>query len=123
MSRVVTTLLKGDKGRPLMPGDRVVVHYVCALSVEDLLAGNYVDCTEWQSAPVEVTVGAGELLPGLEAVVSDACLGDTLRVQVPPDAAFGNRGIPGRIPSNAWLVFDIELSTSWPRASQETGLP
>jgi FKBP-type peptidyl-prolyl cis-trans isomerase len=117
MSGVVATLLKGDNGRRLVPGDRVVVSYVCALSVEDLLAGNYVDCTEWQSAPVEVTVGAGELLSGLESVVSDACLGDTLRVEVPPEAAFGKRGIPGRIPSNARLIFDIELSTPLPSAS------
>jgi FKBP-type peptidyl-prolyl cis-trans isomerase len=103
--------VKGNKGRPLQPGDRVVVHYVCALSRDDLDRGNYVDSSEWLEAPLDVTVGGGQLLPGLEQLLSTADLGDTLRAEVPPELAFGLRGVPGRVPPDAMLYFDIELST------------
>jgi FKBP-type peptidyl-prolyl cis-trans isomerase len=117
MTGSTVRVLKANKGRKLQPGDRVVLHYVCALSIEELERGahtDHVDRSEWLEGPLEVTVGAGELLPGLEAAIADANLGDTLRVTVPPELAFGRRGIPGRVPESSTLFFDIEISTSLP---------
>lgn len=107
-------IVKGGNGRPLEAGDHVVVHYVCALSAADLDVGDVIDNSDWLTHALEVTVGGGDLLPGLESVIRHAALGDTVRVEVPPELAFGERGIPGRIPPNATLYFDVELSTSLP---------
>lgn len=88
----------GDKVEPLQT---VKVHYT----------GRFVDGTEFDSSeggdPFAFTVGAGQVIPGWDAVVSSMKVGDKVTVLLPSDLAYGEgtRGIPPYTP----LVFDIEL--------------
>ena len=88
----------GDKVEPLQT---VKVHYT----------GRFVDGTEFDRSeggePFVFTVGAGQVIPGWDAVVSSMKVGDKVTVLLPSDLAYGEgtRGSPPYTP----LVFDIEL--------------
>lgn len=89
----------GDKVEPLQT---VKVHYT----------GRFTDGTVFDSSvergePFTFTVGAGQVIPGWDATVSNMRVGEKVTVLIPSDLAYGEgtRGIPPYSP----LVFDIEL--------------
>ena len=49
------------------------------------------------------------MIPGFDVTVQDMKVGELRTVVLPPDMAYGENGIPGAIPGNAFLAFDIEL--------------
>jgi len=108
-SQVEVTPLKTHNGRPLRAGDSYALSYVAALSIEDLLAGRYIDSSEWYKRPIQSVKGEENLLPGLESALADASFGDTLRVVVPAGLAFGRRGVPGRVAGDSKLYFQVEV--------------
>ena len=58
--------------------------------------------------PLYVTVGAGQVIPGMELGLLGMKLGGFRRLIIPPDLAYGAAGrYP--VPKNATLVFDISL--------------
>ena len=59
--------------------------------------------------PLEFTTGAHQMIPGFDVAVQDMKIGEKRTVVLPPDMAYGANGIPGVIPGNAYLAFDIEL--------------
>ncbi len=90
---------KGDKVEPLQT---VKVHYT----------GRFTDGTVFDSSvergePFSFTVGAGQVIPGWDAALSDMKVGDKVTILLPSELAYGEgtRGIPPYTP----LVFDIEL--------------
>ena len=89
----------GDKVEPLQT---VKVHYTGRF-----VDGKVFDSSVERGEPFKFTVGAGQVIPGWDAVVSDMKVGDKVTVLIPSDLAYGegNQGIPPYTP----LVFDIEL--------------
>ncbi len=59
--------------------------------------------------PLEFTTAAGQMIPGFDIMVQDMQVGEKRTVVLPPDQAYGDRGIQGVIPGGAYLAFDIEL--------------
>ena len=93
-------LVVGD-GAVAEAGDEVTVHYTGWLH----------DGTQFDSSlggdpatfPLNgVIAGWREGVPGMK-------VGGKRKLVVPPDLAYGKNGIPGVIPKNATLVFDIDL--------------
>lgn len=62
--------------------------------------------------PLDFTTGAGQMIPGFDVMVQDMKVGEKRTVILPPDMAYGDRGIPGVIPASSYLVFDIELKSA-----------
>jgi FKBP-type peptidyl-prolyl cis-trans isomerase len=54
-------------------------------------------------------LGKREVIAGLEYAVEGMKVGGRRRVKVSPHLAYRETGVPGLIPPNALLVFDIEL--------------
>jgi FKBP-type peptidyl-prolyl cis-trans isomerase len=54
-------------------------------------------------------VGSRKVIAGLSHGVEGMRLGGLRRVRVGPHLAYGSAGVPGVIPPNAVLIFDVEL--------------
>ncbi|WP_297519689.1 peptidylprolyl isomerase [Thermococcus sp.] len=78
-------------------GDSVKFHYVGRFengevfdtSYEDIARKNDIFVEEREYGPLEVTVGAGEIIPGLEEAMIGMEVGEKKTVTVPPEKAYG----------------------------------
>jgi FKBP-type peptidyl-prolyl cis-trans isomerase len=59
--------------------------------------------------PTVFTLGAGQVIPGLEDGVEGMKVGSKRQLKIPPALAYGDRGMPPGVPPNAALIFDVEL--------------
>ena len=53
----------------------------------------------------------GEIIEGWEKVVATMQKGEKRLVVIPPELAYGSSGIGGVIPADAFLVFEMELTS------------
>ena len=83
------------------PGDTVSVHYTGTL--ED---GSQFDSSVGKQ-PLQFTIGTGMVISGFDQAVRGLAVGETRRVVIPPEDAYGKEGshpLAGKS-----LTFDIEL--------------
>jgi FKBP-type peptidyl-prolyl cis-trans isomerase len=107
----VTTVSPGT-GTTAHVGDRVSVHYVGTLT-----DGSKFDSSRDRDRPFEFVLGRGQVIRGWDQGVEGMRVGEKRRLVVPPTLGYGVRGAPPTIPSNATLVFDVELLNVQPAAS------
>ncbi len=60
-------------------------------------------------SPMEFVLGTDQQIAGLTEGVNGMQVGGRRMLVVPPSLAYGDRGVPGIIPPNSTLVFDLEL--------------
>ncbi|MCI6592210.1 MAG: peptidylprolyl isomerase [Spirochaetia bacterium] len=60
--------------------------------------------------PLEFTTAGGEMIPGFDAMVQEMKYGETRKMVIPPELAYGAYGIPqAGIPGNSYICFDVKL--------------
>ena len=60
--------------------------------------------------PLEFKIGAGQMIPGFDQMVQDMKVGETRSIVIPPELAYGQRGIPqAGIEGGAYICFDVNL--------------
>ena len=96
--------LKEGTGEESKNGDMVSVHYTGTL--ED---GTKFDSSLDRGTPFEFKLGAGRVIKGWDLGVLGMKIGEKRRLTIPSDLGYGPNGIPGAIPPNAILIFEIEL--------------
>ena len=102
-SLIIEDVVEGDGDVPNL-GDTVLIHYV----------GTFQDGTKFDSSldrdtPLEFTVGAGEVITGLELGIQNMRVGGKMIIIIPPALAYGDRtDLPG-IPPGSTLFFEVEL--------------
>lgn len=102
----------GIGGAPIKAGQVVQIKYKVALTLDDLrYSRNLIDDSDKRDSPVTVTIGQTRLLKGVELGISEMRRGDTRWLKISPDLAFGRRGIPGIVPQNSIIYFEIYIST------------
>lgn len=102
---VVKTLLVQGKGwQTPAHGNDVHVHYV-----GKLLDGTVFDSSRDRGEPFKFTLGKGQVIKGWDVGVKSMKKGETCLLTCQPDYAYGERGSPPKIPSNATLQFEVEL--------------
>lgn len=76
-----------------------------------LLDGTVFDQSALAGGPFKFRVGTGEIIEGWDKVVSTMRKGEKRLVVIPPELAYGPSGISGVIPADAFLVFEMELTS------------
>ena len=101
-SGLVYESVKDGTGAPATPQATVQVHY----------RGTLVDGREFDSSykrhePISFSLGG--VIPCWTQGVQKIQVGGKARLNCPADTAYGERGVPGLIPPNTPLTFDVEL--------------
>lgn len=91
-------------GKQAVPGKKVAMQYTGKLQSN----GKIFDSTVGKKA-FEFRLGVGEVIKGWDVGVNGMRVGDKRRLTIPPQMAYGPKGVKGTIPGNAWLTFDVEL--------------
>jgi FKBP-type peptidyl-prolyl cis-trans isomerase FkpA len=93
--------LRTGSGDPPSAGQVVTVSYV----------GTLTNGKKFDSGSISFKLGAGNVIRGWDMVVAQMHQGDTWRVTIPSELAYGRRGAGGGvIPPDADLVFEMELN-------------
>jgi len=98
----VTDTTEGS-GKEAQPGTSVTVNYV------GMLPDGSVFDESTNRGPFTFNLGAGMVIPGWEQGIVGMKEGGKRRLIIPSDMAYGAAGVPGAIPPNATLIFDVEL--------------
>jgi Ca2+-binding RTX toxin-like protein len=104
-------VLRRSKGAQVKAGDRIFVRYEGVLQDGSIFDRNF-DFTEFTGIQdrelFSFVLGQGQVIKGWELGLSDARLGQVLKLIIPPDLAYGNIERPG-IPANSALEFTVEI--------------
>jgi len=95
-------ILKEGSGKRPTPTDEVQVHYHGTLT-----DGTVFDSSIDRGEPV--TFRANRVIPGWTEVLQLMKEGTKVRVVIPPELAYRQRGFPPKIGPNETLIFEIEL--------------
>lgn len=99
----------GD-GAPVKAGQTVTVHYAVALGSDDLQEGRWIDSSYERGGPVTFDLGAGQVIKGVDQGLEGMRVGGTRRFIIPPELGFGERGVPGIVPPDSVLFFEVYLT-------------
>lgn len=103
-AKLVIEDIEPGNGLMAKEGDTVSVHYTGMFE-----SGEVFDTSEAPDrGPYQFTLGSGQVIEGWERGLPGMRVGGVRRLTVPPRFAYGESGF-GAIPSNATLIFEIEL--------------
>ncbi len=97
-------ILEQGSGARADSGDVISVHYVGQL--ED---GTKFDSSRDRGEPFSFTLGAGRVIQGWDQGVLGMQAGERRRLIIDPALGYGEDGVPGTIPPNSVLIFEVEL--------------
>ena len=101
---VVEDLAVGD-GATVGAGQVASVHYVGVSHS----TGKEFDASYNRGAPLEFTVGAGQVISGWDQGVSGMKIGGRRKLTIPPHLGYGDRGAGSAIKPGETLIFVVDL--------------
>jgi FKBP-type peptidyl-prolyl cis-trans isomerase FkpA len=106
-----TVTLKPGTGATIAGGQTAVVQYTGWLYEAGATdhKGKQFDSSRNAGQPFKFPVGTGSVIKGWDQGVPGMKIGESRRLTIPPDLAYGDSGAGGVIPPGATLVFDVEL--------------
>jgi len=106
-------VIKKGSGDKAISGKAVEVHYTGMLT-----NGKVFDSSIERGEPIEFILGEGQVIKGWDEGIALMNVGDRMRLIIPPDLGYGEKGAGDVIQPNATLIFDVELiSVSDPKMS------
>ena len=103
--------IKPGTGEAITPGKIAVVQYTGWLyeaTAKDN-KGKEFDSSRNGGRPFRFPVGTGQVIKGWDQGVVGMKVGESRRLIIPADLAYGDSGAGGVIPPGATLVFDVDL--------------
>jgi FKBP-type peptidyl-prolyl cis-trans isomerase len=111
VSTMQSVVLKAGTGEGVTAGKIAVVQYTGWLyeaAAKDN-KGKQFDSSRTLGQPFRFPVGTGQVIKGWDQGVVGMKVGESRRLIIPADLAYGDSGAGGVIPPGATLVFDIDL--------------
>lgn len=96
--------IKIGNGAEAKAGNLVYVNYIGTL-----IDGKKFDSSYDRGEPISFVLGRGQVIPGWEQGILGLKVGGKRKLTIPSSLAYGERGVPGAIPPNATLIFEVEL--------------
>lgn len=96
--------LKLGNGAEAKPSNTVTVNYLGTL-----INGTKFDSSYDRGQPFSFLLGRGQVIPGWDQGLLGMKVGGKRKLTIPPALAYGERGVPGAIPPNSTLIFEVEL--------------
>lgn len=110
-SKLVTTetglqyeVLQEGQGDTPKKGQVILAHYTGTLA-----NGTKFDSSRDRGEPLEFPVGIGMVIAGWDEALMSMKKGERRKLIIPANLGYGDREIPGVIPANSTLIFDVEL--------------
>jgi len=100
----IETLKEGDNSTFPRNGQTVTCHYVLTLT-----NGKKIDSSRDRGQPFKFKIGKGEVIQGWDEGVAKMSVGQRAKLTISADMGYGSQGVPGTIPPNSTLLFDVEL--------------
>ena len=94
-------------GAAATAGRKVQVHYTGWLYINGK-RGSKFDSSVGRG-PFTFNLGAGQVIRGWDEGVAGMKIGGKRELIIPPNLGYGSREIPGGIPANSTLCFEVEL--------------
>ena len=106
-----SAVLKPGTGATVAGGQIAVVQYTGWLYETGATdnKGKQFDSSRTRGEPFKFPLGTGSVIKGWDQGVLGMKVGESRRLVIPPDLAYGDQGAGGVIPPGATLVFDVEL--------------
>lgn len=102
---ILSKTLKEGTGPVVRRGYLVRVNYKGMLP-----NGQVFDQSILHGGPFEFELGIAQVILGWDIVVSQMKKGEKRLVAIPPEYAYGIQGVPGVIPPNSYILFELELT-------------
>ena len=99
----IEEITPGDGAQP-STGETVSVHYTGWLT-----DGTKFDSSVDRGSPFQFTLGVGQVIKGWDEGVAGMQIGQKVKLTIPPEKGYGERGAGGVIPGNATLICEVEL--------------
>ncbi len=99
---------KVGTGTEAKAGQKVTVHYSGFLESKGV-KGNKFDSSLDRGQPFQFSLGIGQVIKGWDEGVAGMKVGGKRQLIIPAALGYGQGGVPGAIPPNATLIFDVEL--------------
>ena len=97
-------ILRQGSGEKAEDGDTIAVHYTGILE-----NGTKFDSSLDRGTPFTFVLGAGQVIKGWDQGVWGMKPKEKRKLTIAPELGYGKIGIPGAIPQNATLIFEVEL--------------
>ena len=96
--------LKKGTGDEVITDDKVIVHYTGWLKDGCIFDSSYI-----KGKTASFRIGRQIVIKGWDEVIPGMKIGGIRRLEIGSKFAYGEEGIPGKVPENATLIFIVEL--------------
>lgn len=105
---LITTIRNGDGVHFPQNGCLVRMHYNASLLLDGVESPPF-DSSHARNEPLVVRVGTSQLVAGLDDALPLVSKGELCKIKIPPGRAYGSRGYPPIVPSEAVIVYEIDM--------------
>uniref|UniRef100_A0A671YTG2 peptidylprolyl isomerase n=1 Tax=Sparus aurata TaxID=8175 RepID=A0A671YTG2_SPAAU len=108
LDTVVVQDLSLGEGQAVESGDSLEVVYTGWL-LQNHVIGQMFDSNQNKDKLLRLKVGVGKVIKGWEEGMLGMKKAGHRVIIIPPNLAYGSKGVPNRVPSNSTLIFEVEL--------------